>query len=433
MWLIFVNRVGRTKEQLYQLSAQKRNEGHFKFDYYRQAARYFERECGIAKQFNAWSVNEPRLEMEWEKRKRINELQNRRHRLIRLLQEEQETCEKEIEELKSRRTYRWTLDDGFYKNFKSNGAEQKSCKRYLTHLSNMDNFFVPETQQVRKSTDCSKASLANTNLRLNNNGLSSSVSNQLNKKNHYTLSRSMKGQDFIKPNKKYSQRYSHRSLEDTNLCSHLLRRAELDASSNVISTCPRTSDIQRIQRSGNHEYLDSSVESPEKNGGISNRCSNDSEMRIDRHVINEHNGATGSYTVERDTTNSHRSNNLHKDKTANVMSQKELRDFSLMKLCFDDGPSEAMVNLKRHFELRKQIQDLAKKELHACTKHNWDEALRFRYMRNNLEVTREMNLLAKDDLKLDYVTKRKGLEYCRAKKKQLKAREYFCLNSNIYR
>lgn len=86
-------------ERQYQLQAQKRHEEFLKLDYYKQTARYFEREAEAAKQFSAWGMRgtdsyADRLEKE----KRAEKLESRRHELKQLLAEEDRVHEQELVE-----------------------------------------------------------------------------------------------------------------------------------------------------------------------------------------------------------------------------------------------------------------------------------------------------------------------------------------------
>ncbi|OXU24216.1 hypothetical protein TSAR_001471, partial [Trichomalopsis sarcophagae] len=86
-------------ERQYQLQAQKRHEEHVRQDYYRETARYFEREAAAAQKFNSWSTKSRECYSDrLEKLQRAENLKKRREKLRRLFAEENEKFEKELEE-----------------------------------------------------------------------------------------------------------------------------------------------------------------------------------------------------------------------------------------------------------------------------------------------------------------------------------------------
>lgn len=86
-------------ERQHQLQAQRRHEENLRHDYYQRTARYFERASEAAKQFTTWSSRTSDIGNDWLLKKAKEEkLIERRDKLKRLLEEENETFKRELEE-----------------------------------------------------------------------------------------------------------------------------------------------------------------------------------------------------------------------------------------------------------------------------------------------------------------------------------------------
>lgn len=99
----------------------------------------------------------------------------------------------------------------------------------------------------------------------------------------------------------------------------------------------------------------------------------------------------------------------------------------------DKNLSEQMFLYLTHNELKERIQNLENRENQACSKHQWDEALRLRDMKNRLDLAREKNLYRREDLQLDPEVKKRGMASIEARQRLLKERENVCTNSSMYR
>ncbi|XP_044002957.1 GATA zinc finger domain-containing protein 14-like [Aphidius gifuensis] len=92
---------GRPSERKYQLAAQKRHEEAVKFDYYNQTAKYWERECGKAKKFNTWNVDELKSK-KLENIKKAEALKIRQNKLREILNTDEEIYNRENKNLESK-------------------------------------------------------------------------------------------------------------------------------------------------------------------------------------------------------------------------------------------------------------------------------------------------------------------------------------------
>lgn len=86
-----------------------------------------------------------------------------------------------------------------------------------------------------------------------------------------------------------------------------------------------------------------------------------------------------------------------------------------------------------HSELVQKIQDLASRELQACKKQNWSEALRFRDMRNRFELQREIEVFQRNDLGIDEHTRRCELEKINGRIRLMDKREAVDHQRRVYR
>ncbi|XP_012288030.1 uncharacterized protein LOC105703872 isoform X2 [Orussus abietinus] len=133
-----------------------------------------------------------------------------------------------------------------------------------------------------------------------------------------------------------------------------------------------------------------------------------------------------------------------KPSTPELLSREEIEDredlitdsernFPWMRNDVNEGnTSHHRSSFLTHNELKFQIQNLLKRELQACSKQNYDEALRLRSMRCHLELIREKNLYGNTDLHMDDEARNSGLENIERRKRQLESRDRNCNNSTIY-
>lgn len=98
----------------------------------------------------------------------------------------------------------------------------------------------------------------------------------------------------------------------------------------------------------------------------------------------------------------------------------------------NQDPAEQMFLYLTHRELKSKIEALATKELRACTKHNWDDALRFRDARNRLELIREKKFYDTENFGLNADTRKLGLAGIDKREEELAQRENACSDSTMY-
>lgn len=88
-----------------------------------------------------------------------------------------------------------------------------------------------------------------------------------------------------------------------------------------------------------------------------------------------------------------------------------------------DDPAKRPVSFLTHNELVHQIQDLSSREVQACKKQNWSEALRLRDMRNRLELQREIEIFHHNDLNMNHDKRRSELSKVSERMKLMEKRE----------
>lgn len=128
------------------------------------------------------------------------------------------------------------------------------------------------------------------------------------------------------------------------------------------------------------------------------------------------------------------------DQGENDIKTKDNRQFEIEKSLpwlrrnpGDKNLSKQMFLYLTHNELKSKIEDFARRELHACDKHYWDEALRLRDMRNRLELIREKQLYNMDNLDLDEEVRKMGLLNIGKRAVELAERESICSDLTMYR
>ncbi|KAK1131266.1 hypothetical protein K0M31_017554 [Melipona bicolor] len=98
----------------------------------------------------------------------------------------------------------------------------------------------------------------------------------------------------------------------------------------------------------------------------------------------------------------------------------------------DKNLSKQMFLYLTHKELKCKIEDLSRREMHACNKQHWDEALRLRDMRNKVELIREKKLYQVENLDLDEESRKLGLVNIDKRETELLEREKIFMDSTMY-
>ncbi|XP_078049507.1 uncharacterized protein LOC144476442 isoform X2 [Augochlora pura] len=446
--------VGRYREKEYQLAAQKHNEAFQKYNYYQQTARYFERECRIARHYDLWNYRAVDPKGELEKARKAERLLSRRNRLRRLFKEEEETYKRELEERKKlqSRPDQHSLE-ALAQKLKEKRAEQslylpRTCRRYQS-------YFVCPTKPA--SSVCS--TLRDTNLgytRVNRDSTNfvqiGNGSYRKNCKMSEYDSKSSKDDDTPEyPNRKFSARYARRSLENTNV------RIEDSEEYNSCRNSPTSLAMGLPDGTGESVAHVDSIENAKENSQsnsyqdrgklIENSPSSSSEVHLvnSKDVADFREGSNGSDNLETARSGtSERANESdkynEKEEQGKIdVKRKDNRQFEVEKslpwLRMDPGDknlSKQMFLYLTHNELKSKIEDLARRELHACNKHSWDEALRLRDMRNRVELIREKQLYNIDNLDLDEEVRKMGLLNIGKREEELAERESVCSDSTMY-
>lgn len=461
------------QEKQYQLAAQKRHEADIKCSYYQQTVKFFERESQNNRQFNSWTCNETSPYLE--KKLKAEKLHQRQSQLKSVLQKEQEQYEKELAEVKSSKNHpRDTSIEALKQKLKEKKAEQslylpRDCRRFQSYFYNSRDcshplFTKKKTYNRMSHQDTCpwsydpraevKSPVKNQN-HVEAAGKSTGVSDEpyfMNLEHHQTghhsqlLGSGMKEllhEDYNQePDPKYSARYSRRTLEATNL-----RGADED------------------QNPYNYQNQDSPVRTPERKSystspSIEKSHEDETDYQKDIETIKEEtlveNGKelkNGNYQH----SNSENSESSYPERISPVQTSFEKiviqRDADSEKArektsCENyererslpwmrDGPREQNLSVQMfrylaHNDMKNQILDLGKRELLACRKQWWSQALRLRDMRNRLELMREKNLYNTMDLHLDEETKKIGLSSIELRAAHVTEREEVCKNSAIY-
>lgn len=190
-----------------------------------------------------------------------------------------------------------------------------------------------------------------------------------------------------RPNSKYADRYKRRSLEGTNVSDTAgSREATPPLASNEHELNNQTDD-QAYNQQSHHENLTSQHNTPPVHHYIDHYDNKKSQME--------------------DET----------DKTSN----------------YNRNASFSMLAYLTHSKLKSQIMDLEKRESRAVTKQEWEDALRLREMRNNLELFREKRMWEHLDDDVNDEVKKQAWDTIQTRIDQLKQRVNFCENTELYR
>ncbi|XP_076620396.1 uncharacterized protein LOC143341386 [Colletes latitarsis] len=469
--------VSRFREKQYQLAAQKQNEAFRKYDYYQQTAKYFERACRVAKQYDSWNYNSLDPKGEFEKAKKTEKLLTRRNKLRNLLKEEEETYRRELEERKRLTRPQETSLEQLREKLKQKRAEQslyypKTCRRFQSY------FVCPtDSSSPRWST------LRGTNLQYstNSNRRSYKMSEhehsskeQGERDAHQETTQSPSSQyidDFALPNPKFSARYARKSLENTNVRtddfddyvpdnrppsrsstgSPGIRYASLNHEVPIYENSkengkgdPHLNSHQEVRAAGLQSGGSKHIVIPRR-GSIGQRNGRDEYLEKSAPEWSQKNSEvpqteeSAADCVQREKDEVDRHNAMVECQNAKDTKKKDNRQFEVEKsmpwLRMDPGDknlSKQMFMYLTHSELKAKIEDLAKREQHACNKHCWDEALRLRDMRNRVELIREKQLYNIENLDLDEEVKKLGLHNIGKREAELAERESICTDTTMY-
>ncbi|KAG7206879.1 hypothetical protein KM043_000779 [Ampulex compressa] len=475
-------KVGRLREKQYQLAAQKQNEALLRCNYYREIAKYFERESEIARHYDSWNLKDSEPKQRLEKSRKAERLLARRNRLKQLLEKEQAEYERQIEEARARRRSAEAPTLEILKEkLKEKRAEQnlyfpRTCRRYQS-------YFVCPTEPAKhwhwsKLTDSNSQSSSR---------ICRDATNLVRQteKNSLSSSSRMESSEHEYPHAKYQARYAHRSLENTNVrdkrsdnlfeytpsrdegekrpiaypsfdhslhenqpplenkrtvidvgeenhradvshgdaSSSKARRVSLTDSEDLREQPASTSPVPRDARTPQDlkpEHRESRKSSPRP---VDDSFKESSEVNF-----------AGQQGL--DQTDESLIKNTENMKDSNARDNQEFEsEKSLPWLRLnpaDKNLSKQMFLYLTHKELKHKIEDLDRRELHACMKHNWDDALRLRDMRNRLELIREKRLYSTDDLHLDEDVRKLGLANIEKRSEELAGREDACTDSSMY-
>lgn len=435
--------VGRYRERDYQRAAQRHNEEFLKYDYYQQIATYFERECRIARHYDSWNYRNLDPKGELARAKKAEKLQIRRSKLRKLLKEEDETYRKELEE---RKKVKARPEESSLKLLKQRLREKRaeqslylprSCRRYQSYFVCPKEPNDPRWNAIRDTDpQLSRVCRDSTNF-INQNGLnsyrsSSRMSENTNKSFREGQEKTESSQDVsssstsegVRPSSRYSARYAHKSLENTNVRGDdLTDHPPNDTSSRSSSSFGTPNDKSLTNGDVLGDNKENRTEDAVTPGADQADFNKSSTERLTENVDSRKSGSivSKSSKEEQDT------------------KKKDSRQFEVEKslpwLRMDPGDknlSKQMFLYLTHKELKCKIEDLAKRETHACNKQCWDEALRLRDMRNKLELDREKKLYSMDTLDIDEESRKSVLVNIDKREAELNEREKICMDSTMY-
>lgn len=283
--------------------------------------------------------------------------------------------------------------------------------------------------------------------------------------------------DFGRPNPKFSARYARRSLENTNVRNDdpvEYMPSRMSSRSSVGSSTPRYIAIN----DENAVYGDNKVNKKEErlnsfqedSGKAGSRPSNVNDDRLiasneipqyddNSHGISGEKSVTEKFPSERSSDDAENRRieaskddssregrdqmdkySVKEDEGPEDIKTKDNRQFEVEKSLpwlrmnpNDKNLSKQMFMYLTHKELKCKIEDLSRRELHACNKQYWDEALRLRDMRNKLELMREKELYDMKNLDIDEEVRSLGMLSINKREVELAERENICMDSTMYR
>ncbi|XP_058789671.1 uncharacterized protein LOC131663329 [Phymastichus coffea] len=442
-------------EREYQITAQKRHDKNLKLDYYKQNARYFEREAALAKQFNSWTKAEPdNYSKNLKRSKHKEQLHARREKLKMLLAEEEhlykyklslQNCQKQqssgilsLEQLKRNLLERRAEESLYYPNSYRNlqvpgctltDSSYKLTKEY--HVGHKP-ISVNSQKHIRFSSNPSIEKIMYSNAEYEKWPFARSTS-----------SKAWSEKNYLNP--RYSARYSRRSLEGTNICfinkiddcSSRFQNLELTDSPTFFVTNRQDSRENNINGTtlkknyeDNNEGMiqlfnnENSFQNTELLSKNSNKCSSSSN-NVDAPIIPNHKSSESPVLVEQYvpmkslSVGALRNNNMDQyERLSDYNKQTNYTERSDM--------SVQMYRYLKHNELKRRILDLCKRENLFVIKQCWSEALRLREMRNEMILLKNKNIFENLDLKINKEIRECGLQIIRTREALNKKRTKLC-------
>ncbi|XP_046837428.1 uncharacterized protein LOC124432489 [Vespa crabro] len=331
---------GRFRERQYQLAAEKRNEAYLRQSYYKETARYFERESGIAKHYDSWN-----LKLAADPRDSTN--------LFKTNQEINRT------------------NSTYKKNNMSNWNDQKD--RYDNNI------------------------------------------------------------DLLARNRKYSARYARRSLENTNVrpgddifdnLSRRLQESMMTTTMSTVSSKMADDDKENL----NVDVVDDSTTTTPIQTNMIELTDQEDPTIISQDVSDK------DYTLNR-TEQEITTNNIANDKQIIVdhCDYERERGYPWMRMDPNvKNLSEKMYLYLTYKELKEKIDDLLKKEEHARNRQRWDDAIRLRDMKNELELIREKKIFNMKSLTMDEDVRDRALKNIDERERELALRVDACTDTSMY-
>ncbi|XP_043270439.1 uncharacterized protein [Venturia canescens] len=517
--------IGRFRERRYQLTAARRNEAIIKLDHNLETARYFERECSKAKQFNVWSTSNESQHLI--KSKKAESLNCRRTRLKDLLEREQESYTRECERQKTNKTiekvknYNPSLrlekraEESLYRPLNCRRIQSYFCGPYLTsqdyvrpvlrdfndrNVDRKTSRVTMDKTNLRPQDDTSLEHVGKPDKWLGRDNLNHGQKNynermdvyKENSRNakassiyggegdtadanwnapcenpsfeHRPRSRKLHDSHFHlgddeessardereAAKAKYKDRYANKSLEDTNV--------------------GKEQENDKLSENGVDLKDEGNVENGDSNDDLNENSEHHEQDEIDRaceperELIEEcepdekkHQVSLNSSSIGDKSSENFHENDEEQQLQSDAQAKQDQRDIDrevdakasagksdrrhfeseksmpwLRMIPGDKNLSEQMFLYLSHNELKERIQNLENRENQACSKHQWDEALRLRDMRNRLDLAREKNLYRRDDLRLDPEVKKLGMASIETRQRLLKSRENICTNTSMY-
>ncbi|XP_031782625.1 trichoplein keratin filament-binding protein isoform X2 [Nasonia vitripennis] len=375
-------------ERQYQLQAQKRHEEHVRQDYYRETARYFEREAAAAQKFNSWSTKGRECYSDrLEKLQRAENLKKRREKLRRLFAEENEKFEKELEEqrLTRRRSNEAITLEELRQKLMEKKAEQSL---YYPNACRLRSYAFSPTYAARKLEALDNA----------NNGSDSvrPVSGNSQRHTRFSTSPSIGRALYYDYEENNNNNEDNKSLTPTSRrYTESYRTAKMSEHDKMSEHVPR-SNLRFAARSNQQSMCETNL----RDDDYPRECHNIT------HTPQENNG---QYLFPSEQEEQRQQNN--KSNQTNE-AQQEYRD---------DDSSEAQEDRsveERLDELNMEGRSNASSEEHTFViKQSFDDALRLREMRNELILLKNKNLYENQDLAIDEETRKTGLEVIAAREK----------------
>ncbi|XP_014208011.1 uncharacterized protein LOC106639077 isoform X2 [Copidosoma floridanum] len=463
--------MSKLRERQYQQQAQRRHEDNLRHDYYQRTARYFERETEAARQFASWTTRGPEAYKRHVERKRKEEqLQERRDKLRKLLQEEEEGYRRELEELEKARKQRRTRQSGelpapvIDKLLDQQSLTNGCRRRFIRTPSESPLGFAPESTLRPDSGDSQKQTRLSTssspyNTLVNNSKIMSA-------QNQQSLSPKSSGSS-LNGNQSSNLRYAARqstyapSLSNTNMRDNKVED-QSDASSQASEICDVLS-VQQQENESRMERMESRLNQMEL------KSKNDeSNQHTEVDCVSEKH-TTGLETEfcriptpsqksvsDQDQAPSSRPGSEHlqcapfdfetighrvstMDNRIPEHNQVSLDNpvgdpnlyFSSKGLLKDDKSTMRCYRYLKNNDLKTKILDLCKREQFAVAKQSWDEALRIREMRNELILLKNKNLYDNKDLDIDDEVRKSALKLIEMREDTRKKREKMC-NYSMY-